>query len=246
MAGWPRSRTDRLPRSASQTGLLLGWPALRPSPCEDGALGLSGGAPGPLTALPPPPRPAAPLAHNDTWETEAGLTTRGYWWWGMGGGGGAIHLPVCSGPRAPGPPSSPGRYNGPPPSGPARTRAQEGKSPDYGATASWQPMSRGQPHLCASTPHPRTSEAEVSLSLGHSGTRGVVLGHTLNTQTLKKSKTSHNGCRKCTIFCSEALIASQGSLRRRPPQPPLHLHPHPPPAVSTPLGQTPVHQWAAT
>ena len=150
----------------------------------------------------------------------------------MGGGGGAIHLPVCSGPRAPGPPSSPGRYNGPPPSGPARTRAQEGKSPDYGATASWQPMSRGQPHLCASTPHPRTSEAEVSLSLGHSGTRGVVLGHTLNTQTLKKSKTSHNGCRKCTIFCSEALIASQGSLRRRPPQPPLHLHPHPPPPPS--------------
>ena len=46
-------------------------------------------------------------------------------------------------------------------------------------------------------------------SLGHAWGR-VVLGHTLSTQTLTKTKKSHNVLSKLTISCWAALIAILG------------------------------------
>ena len=47
-------------------------------------------------------------------------------------------------------------------------------------------------------------------SLGHTERRRAVLGHTLNTQTLMKTKKSHNVLSKFTILCWASFIAMHG------------------------------------
>ena len=59
------------------------------------------------------------------------------------------------------------------------------------------------------------SNPEVSnllASLGHIGRRRVVLGHTLNAQTLTKTKKSHNVLSKFMILCWAAFIAILGCM----------------------------------
>lgn len=60
---------------------------------------------------------------------------------------------------------------------------------------------------------PGSWEAEGSLSLGHSGRRGVVSGHTLNRQTLREWKTAPSILRACAMLCWEAPIAIPGGTR---------------------------------
>ena len=50
-------------------------------------------------------------------------------------------------------------------------------------------------------------------SLGHTERRRVVLGHTLNTQTLTKTKKSHNVLSKLTILYWAAFIAILDSMQ---------------------------------
>ena len=54
--------------------------------------------------------------------------------------------------------------------------------------------------------------SNILASLGLIGRR-VVLGHTLNTQILMKTKKSHNGLSKFTILCWAAFIAILGHMR---------------------------------
>ena len=53
------------------------------------------------------------------------------------------------------------------------------------------------------------------VSLGHTGRRRVVSGHTSNTQILTKTnkQKSHNALRKFTILCWAAFIAILGCMR---------------------------------
>ena len=55
--------------------------------------------------------------------------------------------------------------------------------------------------------------SNLSASLGHTGRRSVVLGHTLNTQTLMKTKTSHNVLSELVILCWAAFMAILGCMR---------------------------------
>ena len=49
-------------------------------------------------------------------------------------------------------------------------------------------------------------------SLGHTGRRRAVLGHTLNTQTLKKTDEQKKVLSKFTILCWVASIAILGHI----------------------------------
>ena len=55
--------------------------------------------------------------------------------------------------------------------------------------------------------------SNLLVSLGHTGRRTVVLGHTLNTQTLIKTKKNLNVLSKFTISCWVAFIATVGCMR---------------------------------
>ena len=52
--------------------------------------------------------------------------------------------------------------------------------------------------------------SNLSVSLGHTGRRGVVLGHTLNTQTVTKTDEQKKVLSKFTTLCWAALIAILG------------------------------------
>ena len=56
-------------------------------------------------------------------------------------------------------------------------------------------------------------ESKFWVSLDHTGRRRVVLGHTLNTQTLMKTKKSHHVSSKFTILCWAAFIAIPDHIR---------------------------------
>ena len=56
-----------------------------------------------------------------------------------------------------------------------------------------------------------TRVSNVLVSLGHTG-RTVILDHTLNTQTLMKTKSSHNVLSKLTILCLASFIAILGCM----------------------------------
>ena len=55
-----------------------------------------------------------------------------------------------------------------------------------------------------------TGVSSLLVSLGHTGRRRVVLGHTFNTQTLMKTKKFHNVLGKCMILCKATFIAILG------------------------------------
>ena len=54
---------------------------------------------------------------------------------------------------------------------------------------------------------------QLLASLGHSGRRRAVLGHTLNTHTLMKTKISHHVLSKFTTLCWAAFIAILGRMQ---------------------------------
>ena len=55
--------------------------------------------------------------------------------------------------------------------------------------------------------------AKLLVSLGHTGGRRVVLGHTLNMQTLMKTDEQKKILSKCAILCWAAFIAIPGRMR---------------------------------
>ena len=65
---------------------------------------------------------------------------------------------------------------------------------------------------CSLLPRPEPGVSKLLMSLGHPGRRRVVLGHTLNTQTLRKTKKSHNVLSNFTIWCWATFIAILGPM----------------------------------
>ena len=92
-----------------------------------------------------------------------------------------------------------------------------------GGTAGWEPM----PRESQDGPRPQQGFPQLLAALGHTRRRGAVAGHTLNRETLRKGKSSHNVCRKWTILPRAAPRATRGG-----------------PLRGQPRGETPVHQGA--